>query len=899
MATLVQQKTILSTMSDIQAIFGFFKSATGVVMVAVTRSEEVAAINGKKVFVVRDHVLIPIAYKPRITMEETRYRNLIAMTDINNNVFFSYDYPLHRSWQSSVLQRDAWNDEPVRGLDLEASSTRYVWNAHAMAPLLQLSKVNEKVTTEHSQEDARFLSRLFLPFICGYVGECHVTLREAPRSNDDTPSHQSDSNVDGQAATAAEAALSVQYVLISRRSTAFAGTRHLRRGMNVRGDVANDVETEQLLLRSDRPTVASYVQYRGSIPLFWHHYHDFDLLKDGKTQLHVLVDQLTQAVFETGICTRPLQPPAPAPSPDAPVSSDSSSTETDNGPDDGRAVSLAFEDEADLQHGVLRTNCVDCLDRTNLGQFLAGRIALTLQLEALGLSNPPNSEISDVTPPTSSRERYSRRTRKPKTLSKFSSVPFLSDSLLTEINSKVDSFIGGQSEPTTRAADVFNPDNKPAMGESLQPLAGVPANATTKRAAEPSRRSWTPTPTALRTTVSARSAYTIINQRHIRSATAANLQNPGAAGTREHWQLELEYDYLAPSALLAVHMPPLLQREHRNSTSYLRQWWNACSKWGLFSAGPLAEHYRQHPPPPVAAGDTSAPGHDPTPYALMHNVSQQHAARVIAIGDVHGCIEELIDLLRAVELRPGDAVVFLGDLVTKGPQSERVIRLAMDIGAVAVRGNHDEEVCREYRKLEQQQAAMVNLPYLIRSNDLGAAFVHAGVHPQKPLLYQEKHVLLTIRSLDNGVATPRCLVTQPWAADWRGPLTIYYGHDAVRGFQRYPHAVCTDTGCVYGGNLTAVIFPDETVVAVPARRTYLTQRRSVLKRATQWVSAGAGETPMRFVTEEDEDDEEREDAVAETPPPWVDLDGDNDDHATAAAAPQQTIHETPNGGAAT
>lgn len=497
MATLVQQKTILSTMNDIQAIFGFFKSATGMVMVVVTRSEEVAAINGKKVFVVRDHVLIPIAYKPRITMEETRYRNFIAMADINNNVFFSYDYPLHRSWQSCALQRDAWNDEPAKGLDLEASSTRFVWNAHAMAPLLQLLRVNEKVATEHSQEDARLLSRLFLPFICGYVGDCRIDVREAPRSNKETPgapsstssaeetsSDQSKPNSEGQA-DAEEAALSVQYVLISRRSTAFAGTRHLRRGMNVRGDVANEVETEQLLIRSDRPTVASYVQYRGSIPLFWHHvnllspmpaiqfdppnavsssshaeamsttvdsstsghwgylqrrygrcihvmnllrqtpshregglyaayrdacglleteatsrwlqYHDFDLLKDGKTQLHVLVDKLTQAVFETGICTRPLLPPSPLSSPPhAPVSSDSSSTETDGVPGEDSLESLAFEDESDLQHGVLRTNCVDCLDRTNLGQFLAGRIALTLQLEALGLSSdsPP---ITDTT----------------------------------------------------------------------------------------------------------------------------------------------------------------------------------------------------------------------------------------------------------------------------------------------------------------------------------------------------------------------------------------------------------------------------------------------------------------------------------------------------------------------
>lgn len=56
----------------------------------------------------------------------------------------------------------------------------------------------------------------------------------------------------------------------------------------------------------------------------------------------------------------------------------------------------------------------------------------------------------------------------------------------------------------------------------------------------------------------------------------------------------------------------------------------------------------------------------------------------------------------------------------------------------------------------------------------------------------------------------------------------------------------------------------------------------MLKRATQWVSAGAGETSVRFVTEEDEDDEEREDAAAAETPPWVDLNGDND---TAAAAP--------------
>ena len=62
------------------------------------------------------------------------------------------------------------------------------------------------------------------------------------------------------------------------------------------------------------------------------------------------------------------------------------------------------------------------------------------------------------------------------------------------------------------------------------------------------------------------------------------------------------------------------------------------------------------------------------PFRILNELCSRHRARVIVIGDVHGCLEELLDLLRKVEFMPGDLVLFLGDLVAKGPKSKAVIR---------------------------------------------------------------------------------------------------------------------------------------------------------------------------------------------------------------------------------
>jgi hypothetical protein len=86
--------------------------------------------------------------------------------------------------------------------------------------------------------------------------------------------------------------------------------------------------------------------------------------------------------------------------------------------------------------------------------------------------------------------------------------------------------------------------------------------------------------------------------------------------------------------------------------------------------------------------------------AVTAYCAEQRRPHVIAIGDVHGCIDELQDLLRLCDYRPGDLVVFLGDLVSKGPDSIAVVQMAREIGAIAVRGNHDFEVIRWHQAIK-------------------------------------------------------------------------------------------------------------------------------------------------------------------------------------------------------
>ncbi|NOJ81987.1 metallophosphoesterase [Myxococcus xanthus] len=215
--------------------------------------------------------------------------------------------------------------------------------------------------------------------------------------------------------------------------------------------------------------------------------------------------------------------------------------------------------------------------------------------------------------------------------------------------------------------------------------------------------------------------------------------------------------------------------------------------------------------------------------------------RTLFIGDVHGCAEELDALLTQCAWRPDDRVVLVGDLVAKGPDSAGVVRRAREQGFLAVRGNHDAHVLRWHAgrgprgkklKPEHQQvldtltpedwAWLESQPLYRFFPELNVVAVHGGLVPGVPLEAQKEDELLNLRSiLPDGTPSKRVDAGAPWASLWQGPQLVIFGHDAMRGIQRHPHAVGLDSGCVYGGKLSAYVMPEGRLVSVLAKRAYV------------------------------------------------------------------------------
>lgn len=221
-------------------------------------------------------------------------------------------------------------------------------------------------------------------------------------------------------------------------------------------------------------------------------------------------------------------------------------------------------------------------------------------------------------------------------------------------------------------------------------------------------------------------------------------------------------------------------------------------------------------------------------------------ARTLIVGDVHGCAAELEDLLKEASLAAADHLVLVGDLVNKGPDSRDVVKLCRARGALSVLGNHDDLILRcaerrgddhdfpQYvRKVVRALAPdelewIASLPLYLELPALDAVVVHAGFLPGVPLAQQARENVLTMRSIrSDGTGTKRLEEGVAWASRWPGPQHVFFGHDAVRGLQRWPHATGLDTGCVYGGHLTGYLVEERAFVQVRARRAYSEPGKSV------------------------------------------------------------------------
>jgi protein phosphatase len=250
-------------------------------------------------------------------------------------------------------------------------------------------------------------------------------------------------------------------------------------------------------------------------------------------------------------------------------------------------------------------------------------------------------------------------------------------------------------------------------------------------------------------------------------------------------------------------------------------------------------------------------------YEKQYNDRRDDSGPFDVIGDVHGCRVELEELLGALgytvsrdgDGRPVDAshpegrrVVFLGDLVDRGPDSPGVLRLAMGMvaagHALAVPGNHENKLVRALRgvkvtlshglertlaQLEAEppsfRSAVADFCYGLTSHyvlDGGRLVVaHAGL-PEKLQGRSSARVRdFALYGDTTGETDEYGLpVRYPWAVDYRGRATVLYGHTPVPEPEWVNGTLCLDTGCVFGGRLTALRWPSRELVSVPAHETY-------------------------------------------------------------------------------
>jgi Calcineurin-like phosphoesterase len=214
---------------------------------------------------------------------------------------------------------------------------------------------------------------------------------------------------------------------------------------------------------------------------------------------------------------------------------------------------------------------------------------------------------------------------------------------------------------------------------------------------------------------------------------------------------------------------------------------------------------------------------------------------------------ELEALLDRVAFASGDRLVFVGDLVARGPDSLGVLDIARRTGAIVVRGNHEQKLLdwrhsrnawmrgeaaakppigRMHRDLARSLrpvdwTLMETSPVYVELPEHGACVVHAGVVPGVALDAQSPQTLMRIRT----VPVPRKKgkpERRLWGTCYAGPPQVIFGHNAAPGLQLHAWATGLDTGCVYGGQLTCMVLANGQRVprGLAARRAVLVSERA-------------------------------------------------------------------------
>lgn len=234
--------------------------------------------------------------------------------------------------------------------------------------------------------------------------------------------------------------------------------------------------------------------------------------------------------------------------------------------------------------------------------------------------------------------------------------------------------------------------------------------------------------------------------------------------------------------------------------------------------------------------------------------------RLIVVGDVHGCRKELEHLMQKVDFVKGrDHLVLTGDIIAKGPDSPGVVSYASNLGASCVRGNHEDKVLLTFAEIESAQEHRVSnridedlpedasshssqklrrlarsfkksqiawlkaCPVILHIGQIGTlhdvVVVHAGLVPDIPFEDQDPFQVMNMRSINLKTRIPsEGREGTPWYELWNHVQskrkederqTVIYGHDRKLGLKQEDYSIGLDSGCVSGGDLTAMVIRED------------------------------------------------------------------------------------------
>lgn len=227
--------------------------------------------------------------------------------------------------------------------------------------------------------------------------------------------------------------------------------------------------------------------------------------------------------------------------------------------------------------------------------------------------------------------------------------------------------------------------------------------------------------------------------------------------------------------------------------------------------------------------------------------------RTIIVGDIHGCIDEFNELIDKLSYNPNsDRLILLGDLIDRGPDSAAVVQKARQMGLECIMGNHEYKFLKWYNSVgtrndvydkisyysqfsEEDIEYMWKMPTYIKLDNIIA--VHAGLKPGIALSEQSKDDLMYIRYTDSDrkfISLKKISKVGKeeagahfWTEFWSGPESVVYGHNVHSMTDPLieevsPGVFCygLDTGCCFGGALTAMVLETKQIVQIQAKRTY-------------------------------------------------------------------------------